>query len=504
MMTGEQYEASLRKLNLVVYLFGTRVRTRRRPGDPAVVERREVTYDLATTRAPGLMCAVSHLTARASTVHPRPPEPRRPVKKSLMGRCSGRSPAAASSAVSAWTPWPRCRSSAGPRPGARHRLPRPLREYLAYVQERDLVCDGAMTDPRRPLAAARASRPRPLPPRRRGAPDGIVVRAQGAPDRRRELPRGHRHADHGHARRRRGLRLAFAVPSDTPGITYISAARPRTPPLEATPGTAATCASAATRRSSCSTTSSSPGSGVHVREVEFAGRLSSSSLVPPAELRLQGGVGDVLIGHRVHGGVERAAKASHVRDKIVEMCHLNETLFCGASPAGAGHCEPCAPGRSTPCSANVHKQNVTRFPYEIARWPGRRRRLIVTLPSERTSSRPRSGRSWRSTTGRRGVRRSTAPHAPPRREPHARLGRRRLPHRVDARRRSPSPAHHDRPPGRPRARKRLARASAHRRRLTGAETSRAPADCFFERETSLRGGRRPTTQCGASRILGPP
>ncbi len=81
------------------------------------------------------------------------------------------------------------------------------------------------------------------------------------------------------------------------------------------------------------------------------------------------GVGDVLIGATaLIAEVQGTAKASHVRDKIVEMIHLNETLHAGglaASVNGTLHA-------SGACHvdfllANVCKQNVTRFPFEIAR-----------------------------------------------------------------------------------------------------------------------------------------
>jgi 4-hydroxybutyryl-CoA dehydratase/vinylacetyl-CoA-Delta-isomerase len=81
------------------------------------------------------------------------------------------------------------------------------------------------------------------------------------------------------------------------------------------------------------------------------------------------GVGDVLIGATAliarMNGVDRA---SHVRDKIVEMVHLNETLFaCGVACSARGG--PAAAGNYAVDGllANVCKLNVTRFPYEMAR-----------------------------------------------------------------------------------------------------------------------------------------
>ena len=81
------------------------------------------------------------------------------------------------------------------------------------------------------------------------------------------------------------------------------------------------------------------------------------------------GVGDVLIGAAVliarMNGVERA---SHIRDKIVEMIHLNETMFsCGIACSSMGHQTSAGNYEIDMLLANVCKLNVTRFPYEMAR-----------------------------------------------------------------------------------------------------------------------------------------
>ncbi len=98
------------------------------------------------------------------------------------------------------------------------------------------------------------------------------------------------------------------------------------------------------------------------------------------------GVGDVLIGAAKtiaeYNGTE---KASHIKDKIIEMNHLNETLYCGCiACASEGRKEPCGTYSVDTLLANVHKQNVIRFPYEISRLAqdiagG----LLVTMPSEK-------------------------------------------------------------------------------------------------------------------------
>jgi 4-hydroxybutyryl-CoA dehydratase/vinylacetyl-CoA-Delta-isomerase len=81
------------------------------------------------------------------------------------------------------------------------------------------------------------------------------------------------------------------------------------------------------------------------------------------------GVGDILIGATAliarMNGVETA---SHIRDKIVEMLHLNETLYaCGIACSAMGHRTQAGNYEIDMLLANVCKLNVTRFPYELAR-----------------------------------------------------------------------------------------------------------------------------------------
>src|ERR1700742_138242 len=98
------------------------------------------------------------------------------------------------------------------------------------------------------------------------------------------------------------------------------------------------------------------------------------------------GLGDVLIGAAAtaaeHNGVEGV---SHIKDKLVEMTHLNETIYSSCM-AGAYRSKPMASGAylNDEMLSNVAKHNVTRFPFEIARLAqdiagG----LVVTMPSEK-------------------------------------------------------------------------------------------------------------------------
>ena len=51
------------------------------------------------------------------------------------------------------------------------------------------------------------------------------------------------------------------------------------------------------------------------------------------------GVGDVLIGAAaLAADYNGASKASHIKDKLIEMTHLNETLYaCGIACSAEGH-----------------------------------------------------------------------------------------------------------------------------------------------------------------------
>ena len=103
------------------------------------------------------------------------------------------------------------------------------------------------------------------------------------------------------------------------------------------------------------------------------------------------GVGDVLIGAAtVIAEYNGVSKASHIRDKITEMNHLNETIFaCGMACSACGKKTPSGNYLIDILLANICKQNVTRFPFEIARLlhdiTGG---IFVTLPSAKELGNP--------------------------------------------------------------------------------------------------------------------
>lgn len=106
------------------------------------------------------------------------------------------------------------------------------------------------------------------------------------------------------------------------------------------------------------------------------------------------GLGDVLIGAAAaaadYNGV---ANASHIKDKLVEMTHLNETIFAaGIASSYQSHKTASGNYQNDDMLANVCKHNVTRFPYELGRLAqdiagG----LMVTMPSEKDFRSPITG-----------------------------------------------------------------------------------------------------------------
>jgi 4-hydroxybutyryl-CoA dehydratase/vinylacetyl-CoA-Delta-isomerase len=98
------------------------------------------------------------------------------------------------------------------------------------------------------------------------------------------------------------------------------------------------------------------------------------------------GVGDVLIGAAAqiaeYNGVE---KVSHIKDKLVEMTHLNETIYA-TGIASSYQSKPTKSGAfiNDDMIANVCKHHVTKMPYEIGRLAqDLAGGMVVTMPSEK-------------------------------------------------------------------------------------------------------------------------
>ena len=398
MMTGAQYIESLRKLNTRVYMFGEKIENwvdhpMIRPSINCVA----VTYDLALDpQYEDLMTATSNLTGkkinRFANIHQSTEDLKKKVKMqrlcgqktaSCFQRCVG---------MDAFNAEYSTTYEIDKKYGTDYH--ERFKKFLEYVQENDLVVDGAMTDPKgnRGLAPHAQVDPDMFVRIKEVREDGIVVR--GAKCHQTGSINSHWHLVMPTQAMRaedKDYAVSFACPSDAEGLYMIYG------------------------RQSCDTRKLEEGADVDLGNKQFGGQealvVFDDVFIPNEYVFMAGeydfagmlverfagfhrqsyggckvGVGDVVIGAAALAAEYNGAdKASHIKDKLIEMTHLNETLYaCGIACSAEGHPTECGSYIIDLLLANVCKQNVTRFPYEIVRLAediagG----LMVTMPSEK-------------------------------------------------------------------------------------------------------------------------
>lgn len=130
-------------------------------------------------------------------------------------------------------------------------------------------------------------------------------------------------------------------------------------------------------------------------EFEFASELVERfTAYHRASYVCKTGLGDVMIG--AAGAIAEmngVADVSHIRDKLVEMTHLNETIYAaGIASSHQATQLPSGAYINDSMLSNVCKHNVTRFPYEISRIAqDLAGGIVVTLPSEKDFEDPTTG-----------------------------------------------------------------------------------------------------------------
>ena len=396
MKTREEYIDSLRKLNLTVYMFGERIEN---PVDhPIIIPSMNavaLTYELAShPDYENIMTVNSHLTGEKinlfNHIFQSTDNLVQKVKRQRMlgqksaccfQRCVGQD---ALNAVYSTA------YEVDQKYGTSYF--ENIKNYVLHVQKEDLVSDGAMTDPKGD---------RGLPPSKQADPDlylrvverredGIVV--NGCKAHQTGIVNSHevlcmptiamKPEDKDYA-------ISFAVPTDAPGVIIIMG------------------------RQSCDTRKLE-GTEIDVGNSEYGGHealiIFDHVFVPNDRIFLNGetefagmlverfaghhrpsyackvGVGDVLIGASAlaadYNGINKAA---HIKDKLIEMTHLNETIYSSALACSyEGVATPSGAFLIDLMLANVCKQNVTKFPYEMGRHAqdiagG----IVVTQPSEK-------------------------------------------------------------------------------------------------------------------------
>jgi len=397
MKTREEYIESLKKLDLQVYLLGEKVDDP--TGHPVIVPSLNsvaMTYEMAQLpEYEDLMTATSNLTGekinRFTHLHQSTDDL---IKKVKMQRLLGQKTASCfqrcvgmDAANAVYSTTYECDKAHGTS------YFKNFKKYWERIQKEDLVVDGAMTDPKgdRGLSSSQQEDPDMYLRVVERRADGIVVR--GSKAHQTGIVNSHevivmptvamRPEDKDYA-------VAFSLPADAPGIFMIYG------------------------RQSCDTRKLEPNADIDLGNKNFGGHealmIFEDVFVPNERIFLNGetdfagmlverfasyhrqsyggckvGVGDVLIGATAlaadYNGVP---KASHIKDKLIEMNHLNESLYsCGI----ACSCEGCQMEAGNyyvdALLANVCKQNITRLPYEITRLAediagG----LMVTMPSQ--------------------------------------------------------------------------------------------------------------------------
>ena len=395
---GAEYIESLRNLHPKIYYKGKRISdVTRHPATSPYVRSAAMTYALASKKEyRDLATATSHLTghtiSRFTHVHQNVEDLIKKVKLlRLLGQKTG-------------TCFQRCVGFDGinavysvayetdQKYGTDY-LER-FKKWLIYIQDENLMVVGAMTDPKGDRSKGPADQPDPdqyvhVVERRS---DGVVIRGAklhmtGAVNSHEILVMPTTAMDE----RSKDYAIVCAVPVDAPGVTMIFGRQ--------------TSDDRRDHRERIDTGKPSFGSVGGEAVIAFEDVfIPNDRLFMNGETAFTGvlvyrfaahhranygacktGLMDVLIGAVSYlTQVQGTDKGSHVRDKITEMTHLAETLYSSSIACSAeGKPTPSGAYLVDTMLANVCKQNVTRFHFEVARLAlDLAGGFIATLPSQ--------------------------------------------------------------------------------------------------------------------------
>jgi 4-hydroxybutyryl-CoA dehydratase/vinylacetyl-CoA-Delta-isomerase len=381
MMTGQQYRESLRRLKPEVYYMGEKIESLAdHPAFLPHVNAAALTYDMALApEFEELLTAKSHLTGekinRFTHIHHSHDDL---VKKVKMLRALGQQTGSC---------FQRCVGFDGlnsvysitydidQKMGTDYH--KRLVEVLKEIQSKDLMVSGAMTDVKgnRRLSPSQQEDPDLYVHVVEKREDGIVVKGAKAHITGAVNSHGHlvmptsamKAEDADYA-------VCFYVPVDAPGLVHIFGRQTND-----------------TRKCNCFLDQGNAEYGIvggealivfdnvfvpweHVfmcGEYEFAYELVERFATAHRQNYggCKTGLADALIGATYAlAQAQGTDRASHTRDKLVEMVHLTETLYCCSIACSCqGYALPAGSYMADPLLANVTKLNVTREVYEIAR-----------------------------------------------------------------------------------------------------------------------------------------
>lgn len=396
--TSKEYVESLRKMNRNIYFMGEKIDN---PIDhPLLIPSRkclEESYDMALDpEYEDLMTATSNLTGnkinRFNHIHQSKEDLNKKVK---MQRLMGQRTASC---------FQRCviMDMANAFYSTTYEIDEKygtsyferLKDFMTYCQEEDLIVAGALTDPKGDRSSAIGGDDQDkdlylhVVERRE---DGVIV--NGAKAHLTGITNAHEVVVLPTQAMKKGQEdyaIAFHIPLDSEGITMIVG------------------------RQSCDTRKMEPNADIDLGNATYGGiealTVFDHVFVPNENIFLDGevdfagmlverfagyhrnsyggcktGVGDVAIGVAAliaqYNGTE---KASHIKDKLIEMTQLNEQLYCAGLASSVEGWETKAGNYMVDLLlANVCKLNVTRYPYEIVRLlEDIAGGIMVTAPSE--------------------------------------------------------------------------------------------------------------------------
>ena len=400
--TGDDYIESLRGRNLRVFLFGELVdepvdHPMIRPSINAVAE----TYDLAV-REPELATAQSPLTGkRVNRFLHVATSAEELVAQNMMQRRLGQQTGTCFQrcvGMDAFNALHSVTYEIDEKHGTSYH--ERLKSFLATMQDRNFVVGGAMTDVKgdRGKAPHEQEDPDLFVHVTKKSEDGIWLK--GAKAHQTGCINSHWIIAMPTMRlgpKDRDYAVVAAFPVDAPGITYVYG------------------------RQSCDTRSMEGGS-IDVGNAGFSGQeamvILDDVFVPWSHVFMDGeyefasmlverftcyhrrsyvcktGVGDVLIGAAAQiAEYNGAHKASHIKDKLVQMTHLNETMYA-AGIASSHQATATKSGcfLNDDMLANVCKHHVTKMPFELGRLAqDLAGGLVSTAPSERELTHPELG-----------------------------------------------------------------------------------------------------------------
>lgn len=397
MKTGQEYIESLRKMKTEVYFMGEKIENFvDNPHIKPHINTAAMTYDVAfDPKTMDLATATSRLTGkkinRFTHIQKSTDDL---VKKAKLLRAIGQRTGTCFQRCVGWDAMNAVYSVSyeiDQKYGTNYQ--EKVCEFITYIQENDLMVVGGMTDPKgdRSLAPHKQADPDAFVHIVEKKADGIVVR--GAKVHQTGAVNSHeilvmptvsmKPEDKDYA-------VSFAIPLDTPGVVLVFGRQTNderklgvldqgNPTYGVVGGEAMIVFNDVfvpwERVFMCG-------------ETEFAGLLVERFATYHRQNygACKAGVIDVLIGAvACIADYNGTGKASHVRDKIVEMVLLNETMHASSLAAAyEGHALPASNYYPHGTYANITKQNITRNHYEICRLAhditgG----FIATLPSEK-------------------------------------------------------------------------------------------------------------------------